>query len=232
MYICILYSTDYYQRLTLQSWFSNLEQSPLNRSQKLPAPYKQLIDEIKQNYLRENDWRTDNLTNNSQLLTVNNCEITLAEMKQAAKEIKKFKSIQIAVSHLAITNTFCLLRMIVQVVLHLQSFSITNKCKSLTHPPAIVVQLFYQCEQCEIHICHIGPPLNRADGGCRHIAAALFDLEVNVRFNDLQSCTSGQCMWKKRGKRNEGRLPIQDLQTSGSYGVTLKDPIHLRDFNP
>ena len=90
----------------------------------------------------------------------------------------------------------------------------------------------YQCEQCEIHICHIGPPLNRADGGCRHIAAALFDLEANVRFSDLQSCTSGQCMWKKRGKRNEGSLPIQDLQTSGSYGVTLKDPIHPRDFNP
>ena len=39
-------------------------------------------------------------------------------------------------------------------------------------------------------------------------------------------------MWKKRGKRNEGSLPIQDLQTSGSYGVTLKDPIHPRDFNP
>ena len=27
-------------------------------------------------------------------------------------------------------------------------------------------------------------------------------------------------------------MPIQDLQTSGSYGVTLKDPIHPRDFNP
>ena len=38
-------------------------------------------------------------------------------------------------------------------------------------------------------------------------------------------------MWKKRGKRNEGSLPIQDLQMSGSYGVTLKDPIHPRDFN-
>ena len=79
----------------------------------------------------------------------------------------------------------------------------------------------YQCEQDEIHICHIGPPLNRADGGCWHIAAALFDL----------LCTSGQCMWKKRGKRNEGSLPIQDLQTNGSYGVTLKDPIHPIDFN-
>ena len=45
---CITYSTDYYQRLTLESWFTNLEQTPLNRSQQLPAPYKRLIDEIKQ----------------------------------------------------------------------------------------------------------------------------------------------------------------------------------------
>ena len=46
---CITYSTDYYQRLTLESWFTNLEQTLLKRSQQLPAPYKQLIDEIKQN---------------------------------------------------------------------------------------------------------------------------------------------------------------------------------------
>ena len=45
----ITYSTDYYQRLTLESWLTNLEQTPLNRSQKLPAQYKRLIDEIKQN---------------------------------------------------------------------------------------------------------------------------------------------------------------------------------------
>ena len=49
------HSTDYYQRLTLESWFTNLEQTPLNRSQKLPAPYKLPIDEIKQHQLREND---------------------------------------------------------------------------------------------------------------------------------------------------------------------------------
>ena len=46
---CITYSTDYSQRLTLESWFTNLEQTQLNRSQQLPAPYKRLIDEIKQN---------------------------------------------------------------------------------------------------------------------------------------------------------------------------------------
>ena len=43
---CITYFTDYYQRLTLESWFTNLEQTPLNRSQQLPN--KRLIDEIKQ----------------------------------------------------------------------------------------------------------------------------------------------------------------------------------------
>ena len=46
---CITYSTDYYQRLTLESCFTNLEQTPLNRSQQLLALYKRLIDEIKQN---------------------------------------------------------------------------------------------------------------------------------------------------------------------------------------
>ena len=45
-----MYSTVYYQRLTLQSWFTNLEQKPLNRSQQLPAPHKRLIDGIKQTY--------------------------------------------------------------------------------------------------------------------------------------------------------------------------------------
>ena len=46
---CITYSTDYYQHLTLVSWFTNLEQKPLNRSQQLPEPHKRIIDEITQN---------------------------------------------------------------------------------------------------------------------------------------------------------------------------------------
>ena len=46
---CIRYSTDCYQRFTLESWFTNLEQMSLNCSQQLPAPYKGLIDGIKQN---------------------------------------------------------------------------------------------------------------------------------------------------------------------------------------
>ena len=45
---CISLSTDYYQRLTLESWFTNFERTPLNRCQQLPAPYKRLIND-KQN---------------------------------------------------------------------------------------------------------------------------------------------------------------------------------------
>ena len=28
---CVTHSTDYYQRITLESWFTKLEQTPLNR---------------------------------------------------------------------------------------------------------------------------------------------------------------------------------------------------------
>ena len=47
--IMFMYSTDYYQLLTLKSWLINLEKTPLNRSQQLLALYKRLIDGIKQN---------------------------------------------------------------------------------------------------------------------------------------------------------------------------------------
>jgi len=40
---CSTYSTNYFQRLTLESWYTNLEQTPLNRCQQLPAPCKRLI---------------------------------------------------------------------------------------------------------------------------------------------------------------------------------------------
>ena len=47
----ITYSTHYYQRITLEKWFTNLQQTPLNPSQQLPAQYKykRLTDGLKQN---------------------------------------------------------------------------------------------------------------------------------------------------------------------------------------
>ena len=54
---------------------TNLEQTPLNRSQQLPAPCKWLINGLKQNYVRENDWSTDYLTNNKRLFNSDNRRI-------------------------------------------------------------------------------------------------------------------------------------------------------------
>ena len=49
----LLPSGSYYTNIgilkLMQNKKTNLEQTPLNRSQQLPAPYKRLIDEIKQN---------------------------------------------------------------------------------------------------------------------------------------------------------------------------------------
>ena len=44
---CVTYITNYHQQLTLESWYTNLKQKPLNRCQKLPAPYKRLIHDLK-----------------------------------------------------------------------------------------------------------------------------------------------------------------------------------------
>ena len=41
---CVTYRTDYCQRITLESWFTNLEQTALNRCQSLPAPFKRLLN--------------------------------------------------------------------------------------------------------------------------------------------------------------------------------------------
>ena len=45
---CLTYSTK-------ESWYTNLEQTPLNRCQQLPAPYKRLIHDV-----NEKDKRTSN----------------------------------------------------------------------------------------------------------------------------------------------------------------------------
>ena len=49
------YSTNYFQRLTLESWYTNLQQMPLNTCQQVQAPYKQLTQDK-----NETDKRTSN----------------------------------------------------------------------------------------------------------------------------------------------------------------------------
>ena len=53
---CVTFTTNYYQRIVLESWFTNLEQTSLNRCLQLPAPYKRLVDDI--NNRQTTDWPT------------------------------------------------------------------------------------------------------------------------------------------------------------------------------
>ena len=43
---CLTYSTNFFQRMTLESWFTNLEQTLLISCEPLPALYKRLIHDI------------------------------------------------------------------------------------------------------------------------------------------------------------------------------------------
>ena len=45
----VTYSTNYQQRLTLESWHIKWEQEPLNPCQQLPAPYKRFTHDLKRN---------------------------------------------------------------------------------------------------------------------------------------------------------------------------------------
>ena len=62
---CLTYSTNYFQWLTLESWFTYLEQTPLNRCQQLLAPHKRLIKEV------------NKPTNNRRIKPTNDCWQTL-----------------------------------------------------------------------------------------------------------------------------------------------------------
>ena len=43
---CVTYSTNYYIWIVLESWFTKLQQRPINRCLQLPAPYIWLINNI------------------------------------------------------------------------------------------------------------------------------------------------------------------------------------------
>ena len=76
-------------------------------------------------------------------------------------------------------------------------------------------------------------PFFRANGACRHVAAALFDLEATIRRNELDTCTSVPCMWIKRKRLEENAVPMERLKIQKSeYGKEHKDYMKPCDFNP
>jgi len=84
----------------------------------------------------------------------------------------------------------------------------------------------------------------RLDGGCRHLAAALFDLEATLRENLTVTCTSRKCIWIRKTQKNYAGIQIKDLKlTKEEFGKTVKDypsphylnydprPVHITEYN-
>ena len=75
--------------------------------------------------------------------------------------------------------------------------------------------------------------IDRADGGCRHIAAALFELLATVVNSEMETCTSKVCTWVRKGKRNEGCLPVCQLDVGRpEYGKLMTKRPSMSDFQP
>ena len=70
---CLTYSTNYFHPLTLESWFTNLEQYPLNRCKPQPAPYKR---QTKQNDLTSLTDRERSITTDQRHLSLTANNIT------------------------------------------------------------------------------------------------------------------------------------------------------------
>ena len=87
----LTYSTNYFQRLTLESWLTNLEQTPLNRCWPPLAPYKQLIHDI-------------NITNELNR-TTDLCHLNLAVMNTIWVVVKIKPEITVRVTSIFVSST-------------------------------------------------------------------------------------------------------------------------------
>ena len=75
--------------------------------------------------------------------------------------------------------------------------------------------------------------IDRADRGCKHIAAALFQLLETVGNSEMETCTSKVCTWVRKGKRNEGCLPVCQLDVERpEYGKLMTKRPSMSDFQP
>ena len=92
---CISFSTDYYQRLTLESWFTNLERTPLNRCQQLPAPYKRLINDKQNKPDKQTNQTNDDQSVSRQQITTRPIEPTKTIYRNLTNNIQKINKLEI-----------------------------------------------------------------------------------------------------------------------------------------
>ena len=50
-----------------------------------------------------------------------------------------------------------------------------------------------------------------SDGACRHVGAALINLEETLRESRVVTCTGSKYMWKKKKRTHEEVTPVENM---------------------
>ena len=69
-----------------------------------------------------------------------------------------------------------------------------------------------------------------SDGACKHVTAALFDLQSTVSSNLTNTCTSEKCLWKRRNRNSDYVIRIEDLNIVKAE-LGKEEKLHLKPYN-
>ncbi|XP_015770373.1 PREDICTED: uncharacterized protein LOC107348808 [Acropora digitifera] len=81
----------------------------------------------------------------------------------------------------------------------------------------------------EVHVAYC-PCKGGSDGACKHVTAALFDLQSMVSSNLSNTCTSEECLWKRRNRNSDYAIRLEDLNiVKAEFGKEEK--LHLKPYH-
>ena len=81
----------------------------------------------------------------------------------------------------------------------------------------------------EVHAAYC-PCKGGSDGACKHVTAALFDLQSMVSSNLTNTCTSEKCLWKRRNRNSDYAIRLEDLNiVKAEFGKEEK--LHLKPYH-
>ena len=81
----------------------------------------------------------------------------------------------------------------------------------------------------DVHAAYC-PCKGGSDGACKHVTAALFDLQCTVSNNLTNTCTSERCLWKRRNRKSDYAIRLEDLNfVKAEFGKEEK--LHLKPYH-
>lgn len=81
----------------------------------------------------------------------------------------------------------------------------------------------------EVHAAYC-PCKGGSDGACKHVTAALFDLQSTVSNNLTNTCTLENCLWKCRNRKSDYAIRLEDLNiVKAEFGKEEK--LHFKPYH-